>query len=987
MRWPDHAAMLLAMRDRLSSRDFPALSSLRTRDPNDPSIALLDAWATVGDVLYFYHARFSEEGYLRSAKEPRSLLELTRLIGYMPRPGVAASAFLAYTIDKDAAPVEIPRGARANTVPGPDEQMQAFETTEPMLAKQQWNLFAPRTRIPQDKASIIRDGLFVKGIDTRLRVNDPLLLDLADGFGLRFVRALSVELDSANGWTRVRLDFGNPAERLGALKAYFGNDKRFDLSSVVARRFADMLGKAAALAAEEPEVLPKYIEKELIFRLDEAIKGAFARGHNVIHPYLSAMRAAIVHTGADIPPTAAVRTGGRAVPSALSAVMIEALAKPAAAPSSSATALIRDPSSVFSPRADGIQGLIGTLQPERGGVYAAMRGLAPAVPSVIRAMALRISAGPFGHNAPLRQTNLERPEFGEWNIGDPLNQGLADPKLAKHDAHTIYLDGVYDVLSDNEVVVERPDCILLAGMPARVQGMSIAAYGLSGRTTRLDLRVDWLNSAVDGFEVVRGSRVHAGTEALQLVDVPLDEVVGGDDIELDGVVEGLEAGRWLVVSGERSDIASGKPGEDSLSGIRGAELVLLSGVEHRLRTRQGEAIPGDTLHSHLLLSPPLAYRYRRETVRIHGNVVHATHGEACDEVLGSGDASIPNQRFALRQAPLTWESAASPDGLRSSLDVRVNTVRWRASTSPLDVEARSHTYSARAELDKVSVVFGDGVRGARPATGIENIRAKYRKGIGKCGNAAAGQISLLHSRPLGVSEVVNPIRASGGADADPPAHVARIAPLSLFALERLVSVDDHARFARLFAGVGKASARLLSNGHREVVHVTIAGVDDAPIEPSSDLFRNLRAAFHKYGDPALPVSLGIRERLAVTVSARIKVAGDHDWALLEPIVRAAILRVFAFDRVELGSDLLLSDLIVAVQEVPGVVYVDVDAFDAFAISDLVGIGGLVGITPGLRARIPVAGARLGKNGQLAPAQVAHLDPTLRDAVILREVAP
>ena len=48
------------------------LRNLKTRDPNDFAIALLDAWATVADVLTFYHERIANEGYLRTATERRS---------------------------------------------------------------------------------------------------------------------------------------------------------------------------------------------------------------------------------------------------------------------------------------------------------------------------------------------------------------------------------------------------------------------------------------------------------------------------------------------------------------------------------------------------------------------------------------------------------------------------------------------------------------------------------------------------------------------------------------------------------------------------------------------------------------------------------------------------------------------------------------------------------------------------------------------------
>jgi hypothetical protein len=53
---------------------YPLLN-LTTRDPSDPAMALLDAWATVADVLAFYQERIANEGYLRTATERRSILE------------------------------------------------------------------------------------------------------------------------------------------------------------------------------------------------------------------------------------------------------------------------------------------------------------------------------------------------------------------------------------------------------------------------------------------------------------------------------------------------------------------------------------------------------------------------------------------------------------------------------------------------------------------------------------------------------------------------------------------------------------------------------------------------------------------------------------------------------------------------------------------------------------------------------------------------
>jgi len=108
-----HGSFLETMFARLASVDVDGgvrpLAALTERSVEDPSIALLDAWASVASVLTFYTERIANEGYLRSATERRSVLELARLIGYELRPGVAATTYLAFTLE-DGFDVRIPPG-------------------------------------------------------------------------------------------------------------------------------------------------------------------------------------------------------------------------------------------------------------------------------------------------------------------------------------------------------------------------------------------------------------------------------------------------------------------------------------------------------------------------------------------------------------------------------------------------------------------------------------------------------------------------------------------------------------------------------------------------------------------------------------------------------------------------------------------------------------------------------------------------------------
>src|SRR6516225_3258965 len=92
----------------------PELAKLGARRDDDYSITLLDLWAAVADVLTFYQERYANEVFLRTAQQPQSLRRLAALLGYDPRPGVAAEAQLAFTVDQGKT-VQIPVGLRVQS--------------------------------------------------------------------------------------------------------------------------------------------------------------------------------------------------------------------------------------------------------------------------------------------------------------------------------------------------------------------------------------------------------------------------------------------------------------------------------------------------------------------------------------------------------------------------------------------------------------------------------------------------------------------------------------------------------------------------------------------------------------------------------------------------------------------------------------------------------------------------------------------------------
>ncbi len=909
-----HATFLESMRARLSLHVLPEevqadgtvrpeirpLAGLTTRAPHDPALALLDAWAVVGEVLTFYQERIANEGYLGTATERRSLLELARLLGYRPRPGVASTVYLAFTLE-EGFDGEVPAGTRAQSVPGPDELPQPFETEEPLPARAAWNAIRARQERPTLLLPHFDDELrevWVEGAVQEVKVNQLLLLDA--GSWQSAYRVVEVESDPAGDRTRIGyVVYGNlagtPSTGAGAGDMALRQVTRSDLQ----------------------ESMP--------------------------HPL--------------------TRLGP----------VVQGLRQAPSTPPASRFQLARSLETTYGVGSDLGPRLLAALQPRLAGtLYAAYRSVPVTGPpdgATYRAVALPLQVGVFGHNAPPPPTIL-RSTTAPASVEGP---------------HALSLDGVHEGIAQGSLVaIERPD--LNAPIIARVQGVrtrSRSDYGLSMRVTELLLdRNPWGPGGSETLDHVRSTTVHLRSLPLEAAPEPIPQDVAGDTVEVDDLLDGLEAGRWMVVRGERADLldAAGRPVE----GVEAQELVMLAGVEQDVHRREDgrEEEVADTLHSRLLLAEPLAYRYRRETVTINANVARASHGETVEEVLGSGSGAKGNQAFALKRPRLTHLPAPTPSGTRSTLEVRVDGVRWREAPSLLELEPgdRAH-FTERDDQEGTTVVFGDGRRGARLPTGVQNVSAVYRHGLGREGNVAAGAISMLATRPLGVKEVVNPVPATGGGDPEDREAIRRNLPLAAQALDRLVSLEDHAHFARSFAGIGKAVVRRVSDGRREGIRLTIAGEADTPIPEGSELHRNLLLALRRLGDPATPVEVVLREPVFLVLGARVRVHPDHRWDDVEPRIRSALLDRYGFPAREIGEGLRSSGVLAALHGIPGV--------EKVVLELLGGIAGADAEDPEVLAR-RLEALREGPVPhvlRMPPDHLAYLNPDLPDTLILQEVAP
>lgn len=881
---PEFLQRMLA---RLGSQTLPdgdlaggrPLADLTTRQIDDPTVALLDAWATTCDVLTFYQERIANEGFLRTATERRSVLELARAIGYELSPGVAASVNLAFVVDDSDGPAEaiVEAGTPVQSVPAPGELPQVFETDEELTAQTAWNELRPRALRPQIISSDTSE-IWLDGAATRLEAGDRLLLVQGDaasaadgGWTARAVRITAVEADAAEERTRVTV--ADLAQEGG-----------------LSLRLLPATATVATRGTPSTSITPMTGEAVIHQVLEQSWTSQGLWAHGTLQGWDSTVLTQFVNQQ--------------------------------------------------------------------------LRSLESS--SDTKVFALRDTLGMFGNNAPTYATlegdGEEGDGSGDW---DALNGGQGPD---------IWRDSSDDAWEDVDVYLERPadawedGWVLLEGRATaesastssrqhavyRVTEASRASptdFGLSTKCTGLRL------AGADGDEPDRDQRfltrkttAHVASEELAVTGIPEPDEIPAATTEmvLDSLVLDLEAGQVLVLRGERYDMLSDDP---DVEGVVGVEEVTLKEVRH------------ESGYTVLVFEEGLEWPYLRSSVTLNANVVAASHGQTIEEVLGSGDATLAGQRFALRRNPLTHVRSTTPSGRASTLELRVDEVAWNEEASLYAKAAADQIFVTRLDDDGVThVQFGDGVRGARLPSGRENITAVYRTGIGTDGEVAAESLTLLPQRPAGIRSVVNPLAADDAADPEELADARTNAPRTVLTLDRVVSVRDYQDFANAFPGIAKAQATRVWDGHDDIVLLTVCGDDGDAIESGSTTYETLVAAIGAARDPGPRFQVASYAARWFNLDAGIVIDPAYDVATVLADAKAAVEDEFSFDNRRLAQQVSAAEVVAALHGVSGVVAVDVDQFYRVETLDAG--------TPALDAVLPARSGHWNAGAQAAELVIA-----------------
>jgi predicted phage baseplate assembly protein len=215
------------------------------------------------------------------------------------------------------------------------------------------------------------------------------------------------------------------------------------------------------------------------------------------------------------------------------------------------------------------------------------------------------------------------------------------------------------------------------------------------------------------------------------------------------------------------------------------------------------------------------------------------------------------------------------------------------------------------------------VEGATLPTGVNNLQANYRIGSGAAGNVAAGALTTLIDRPLGVSGVTNPMAATGGQDAQDSFGMRANAPQTVLTLGRAVSLLDYQTMASNFAGIAKAYAVWIPSGPSRGVFLTVTGVNGAALPPGNPTLQNLVLALRNCGNPRTQLTAASFLETLFGLNALIKYDPAYSQAAVYAQVQTALSSQFGFANRGFCQGVAGDAIAATIQAVPGVVAVNV----------------------------------------------------------------
>jgi hypothetical protein len=223
--------------------------------------------------------------------------------------------------------------------------------------------------------------------------------------------------------------------------------------------------------------------------------------------------------------------------------------------------------------------------------------------------------------------------------------------------------------------------------------------------------------------------------------------------------------------------------------------------------------------------------------------------------------------------------------------------------------------------------------------------------------------------------------ADGGADPETIDRARQAAPGTVRTFGRAISLRDFEDTALMAGEVAKVSATWVWTGERRAIHLTIAAQGGAIF--SSDGLKRLAATLAAERDPNHRLLMDNYSPVAVLVSASIIVDDRYIASDVLAAARAALMDSLSFDQRAFAQPVYLSDVFAVLQNVAGVVAVDIDTLDLKSRDP--GFRAAHGVDDALgqpQPRLLMLPARpAAPSGIILPAELASVEVPMQDVVL------
>ena len=869
-------AMLRAIAEWADLRDWTSRSS------DDYGIALLEMWAYIGDILTFYQERTANEAFLATARRRDSVLRLAALLDYKLGPGSAAVAYLAFTTEKDKT-VSIPVGLRVQSVPGQDEKPQKFEVLDSLIALPRLNLLKIFPR-PQPF------NPFAQGGSSGTLTSSPGSLAPGDKLFVFDARRAEVKrlvrVSDEFGWPRVDWEPAVQANRL----------QLFTTRMAPIRRMFRPFGHNAPSKYLEPVAdgteKIKWTQKTAGTDFDFGLLTPSA-------PWSIALDGRYE----DLKP-------------GTSLVFVQVGSTDGAPDGFARTGLLTDVSSGANQ--------LGQLEDTVTEVTLDFR--ISGGPSIITDKSGHLRIFAVGDDGALWSKTQNGPGgWGGWvSLGGQID--LLAVGSNQDGRLEVFARGADQALWHIWQIAPNDGWSGWRSLGGQIDLLTVG----SNADGRLEVFARGMDKALWHIWQVAPNDGWSGWRSLGVPMWPIDDrrkvlvyeqhnkvlvfwnrrfsdkiAAGADSVFLPlERLDQVKAGRTLILHDRQADPHT-------------ASVVSTTKVDSDADGRND--------HWQIVFTPKLPQDLKTATAVAYGNVTKASHGETVSgEILGDGKAAADFQKLELKKSPVTHvPDAKAPKGAASTLKVRVDGVLWQEKRSFYGQKADAQIYTSRiADDGTMTVQFGNGENGSRLLTGRGNVTADYRVQLGLQGRVRSGSLTTLLDRPVGLKSATNPAAAQGGSDPETLATARRNAPNTVRTFNRVISLQDFEDAAREYQGVTKARAAWAWEGEERIVRLTVAAdggaiLGDSALEDLVDYLDDRRDRFRQ-------LRIENYQEASLRIEALITVDPAYVAATVVKAARKALLDSLDFDRVDLGQPVHLSDVYALLQDVDGVVAVDLD---------------------------------------------------------------